>query len=81
MKVSIADHNAFRQGFNLASDYTFRQSFNLNVFLITEMGRPLNKPNVAEYKIEKELWHYFYKERKSLYIPFFYKNIIRQILY
>lgn len=78
MKINSADHAAFKHGFT--GHDAFIQSFNLSVFLITEKGRPLNKPNVVEYKIEKELWHYFYKEKKSLYIPFFYKNRIRQIL-
>lgn len=58
----------------------FRQSFNLSVFVITEMGRPFFRPNVIQYEIEKKLWYLFYKEKKCLYLPFFYKNKIREIL-
>lgn len=58
----------------------FRQSFNLSVFLITEMNRPFLRPNVVQYEIEKKLWYIFYKEKRCLYVPFFYKNKIRELL-
>lgn len=65
---------------NNIDENNFRERFNLSVFLITEMGRPFLSHNVVQYKIEKRLWYLFYKEKKCLYVPFFYKNKIREIL-